>query len=71
MLRKLLLIALVLPVFTVGCNEKELTEVKGSKPEQPKEEQGINQDKINELLENPTYKDVKQEKNGPLVDITN
>ena len=70
-MRKLLLVVLVLAlsVFTAGCNEKEITEVKGSKPEPSKEEQKINQDKINELLENPTYKDVKQEKDGPLVDI--
>ena len=69
MLRKLLLIALVLSVFAVGCNEKELTEVKGSKPEPSKEEQKMDQDKIKEFLDNPTFKDVKQEKNGPLVDI--
>ena len=60
---------LSLSVFAVGCGDKEVTEVKGSKPEPSKQEQVKAEEKFKELLENPTYKDVKQEENGPLVDI--
>lgn len=65
----LVVLSLLLSVAVIGCGDDEVTEVKGEKPEATQKEQEEAEKKFEELLENPTFKDVKQEEDGPLVDI--
>ena len=65
----LIVLSLLLSVAVIGCGSDEVTEVKGGKPEPTKKEQEEAEKRFEELLENPTFKDVKQEEDGPLVDI--
>jgi hypothetical protein len=51
-------------LMLAGCSDTEVKEVKGEKQPEPKQEQPKK-----DLLENPEYKDIKQDENGKLVDI--